>query len=87
MVYVIENQGVVNKPDCVCVCVVYIFSKKEKSEEKNEEQPPEWFEMTEVGAMSGAHLKRGPQAPVWLNVQKHGSSSNSPEVRFDTSKG
>ena len=87
MVYVIENQGVVNKPDCVCVCVVYIFSKKEKSEEKNEEQPPEWFEMTEVGAMSGAHLKRGPQAPVWLNVQKHGSSSNSPEVRIDTSKG
>ena len=87
MVYVTENQGVVNKPDCVCVCVVYIFSKKEKSEEKNEEQPPEWFEMTEVGAMSGAHLKRGPQAPVWLNVQKHGSSSNSPEVRFDTSKG
>ena len=68
----------------MCLCGVHFF--KEKSEEKNEEQPPEWFEMTEVGAMSGAHLKRGPQAPVWLNVQKHGSSSNSSEVRFDTSK-
>lgn len=83
MVYVIENQGVVNKLDCVCVCVVYIFSRKEKSG-KNEEQPPQWFEMTEVGTMSGAHL--GPQTPVWLNVQKHGTSSNNLKVRFDTSK-
>ena len=69
----------------MCLCGVHFF-KKRKVRGKSEEQPPEWFEMAEVGAMSGAHLKRGPQAPVWLNVQKHSTSSNSLKVRFDTSK-